>query len=1836
MPDVETPDGPTTYEISAEIISFQDNRVGNIDVGAVQFTSVPQPAPDTVTVSADFSDVDTTDTHSFSVDTTGTQGEVTNNGDGTFTYSANGAFEHLAEGETSTDSFTYTVDDGNGGTSTETATITITGINDAPAAAAINAGTVDEDGGSQTIDLLASATDIDGDNLSVSGISVVDDMGVALSFTDNGDGTISIDPIQYGEDLGQGESRVVTISYDIDDGTTTVSNTATMTVTGVTDNIAPTAQDTAVAPEGAGFVFDENPVVTSQQVSTTDQYQSGSYQYDANSDYNPSVIAFGDGGYAVAWREIDAEYSGTTRTSQTDQIAVQIYGADDQPVGAKMLFGEIDTTYSGDTDVDRAFEYNPRMVSMSDGGFAMTWEGDYRSYTGTSQTQYERDIYVQIFDASGAPTSSDPIKVSQTVPAANGSTTAYDAFQDYQPEIAALADGGIAVSWRGNHYDVSGTTLDSRSYEQNVYVRAFDNDGTARGAEVSLGSIDRSYSQDNIDRHTDYIPKIAASEDGSFAVVWQGQYNNYSGTTYVGFSNDIFLQRFDADGVAQGNSVQVSQTESYQSNGRTNDAYRDNTPEIAALENGGYVVTWSGRHEEYNGSTFVSSAENIWARVYDADGQPVTGELSIGEVDTSYSPDDRDRAYDYNPKVAGTADGGFVVTWYGNYFAYSGTTAIEYTRDIYVQKFDENGDAVAAAQKISETGERTTGSYQLYDSIGDSDPQITDLLGGGFVVTWYSNQQTYNGSTFVESQQVVQAQRFDEEGNAVGDLITLGNVVQDASGYDRSQDSQARVTALNDGGFAITWYNYTNYYTSSGSYTGNSTDVYVAAVHASGGGTELTDPVEVDVANLIDDADIPDGDQLTVTVATGSNGSTATVNGTVISLLPNAAYYAALGKDETEDETFTYTVTDLAGAQATATITLTVTGNNDKPEANAISGAADEDGPATTLTADFTDVDTNDTHTYSVNTADTLGVVTNNGDGTFDYDPNGAFEALAVGETTTDTFKYTVRDAAGKSSTATATVTITGENDAPTAQAAAISNGYVYAEVPETNQQQVSVTDPYTSGSRTYDANYDREQQVVAFGDGGYAVAWRQQDGTYSGSTQVSREDQIAVQIYDAEHNPVGGIQTFGEVDQSNIYDDLDRSYDYRPMLTEMPDGGFAMVWYGDYRSYTGTTTTRYERDIFVQVFDATGDPTSTDPIQVSQTVHATNGSITQFDAFQDYNPTIGGLADGGVAITWQSQEYALSGTSVITTSRDQQIKVQTFDADGTARGSAVELGSDDRSYSGDNVDRHFEYEPRIATSDDGGFAVVWHGSYSNYSGTTYVGQSQDVFIQLFNADGTVQGATQQVTQTVNYTSGSSTRDAHRDYNPEVTALSDGGYAVVWYGEHSTYSGSTRTSSENNVYVRVYDGNGQAVNQAVSLGSVDTSYSTDTYDRHYDQAPNITATEDGGFVVVWQGDYYDYSGTTQTGYDSDIWVQRFDADGAQVGASEKLSQTVYRTSGSSEYDEFRDYNPVVTNLEGGGYVVVWQSNQRTYSGSTFVSSEQLIQAQLFNAEGERVGDVIDFGTVDQDSSGNDRSSESSPEVAALSGGGFAITWYNNTQNYSSSGSYLGNSTDVMVGAVQPIGNGTLADGVVVDVADKIDDVDLPGGDTLTVTVDAVGSNGSTATVNGTEITISPNLTLYAPLAKGETAEETFTYTVTDASGAQASATLTFTARGENDAPVVESVTYSALDSGTIAFSDVDNGDTHTVAATDATITGDASALAGIDVFDFISFDAVDQAGDTVDWTINVPSAAQSAVAAALADGETLTIDYTVGVSDEEEDLAQTTVSITLDGDGFLI
>lgn len=143
--------------------------------------------------------------------------------------------------------------------------------------------------------------------------------------------------------------------------------------------------------------------------------------------------------------------------------------------------------------------------------------------------------------------------------------------------------------------------------------------------------------------------------------------------------------------------------------------------------------------------------------------------------------------------------------------------------------------------------------------------------------------------------------------------------------------------------------------------------------------------------------------------------------------------FNSLALGESTSIGFDYQIEDVFGVTDSASVNILINGVNDAPVASNVSDTASEDGPAVTVSASFVDVDTSDTHTFGINTTGTLGSVVNNGDGSFTYDPDGAFEALAAGETATDTFTYTITDNNGASSTATVQITINGANDAPIA-----------------------------------------------------------------------------------------------------------------------------------------------------------------------------------------------------------------------------------------------------------------------------------------------------------------------------------------------------------------------------------------------------------------------------------------------------------------------------------------------------------------------------------------------------------------------------------------------------------------------------------------------------------------------------------------------------------------------------------------------------------------------------------------------------------------------------------
>ncbi|MEA4926958.1 MAG: tandem-95 repeat protein [Syntrophomonadaceae bacterium] len=123
---------------------------------------------------------------------------------------------------------------------------------------------------------------------------------------------------------------------------------------------------------------------------------------------------------------------------------------------------------------------------------------------------------------------------------------------------------------------------------------------------------------------------------------------------------------------------------------------------------------------------------------------------------------------------------------------------------------------------------------------------------------------------------------------------------------------------------------------------------------------------------------------------------------------------------------FTWEASDGAAYSAAATMTLNIAGTNDVPTAVAHTFTTDEDTVLNDSLTDYAaDVDTGDTLIYAKESDPTNGSVTVNTNGSFTYTPVENFNG-------TDSFTWSVSDGTADSNTATATITVTAVNDAPT------------------------------------------------------------------------------------------------------------------------------------------------------------------------------------------------------------------------------------------------------------------------------------------------------------------------------------------------------------------------------------------------------------------------------------------------------------------------------------------------------------------------------------------------------------------------------------------------------------------------------------------------------------------------------------------------------------------------------------------------------------------------------------------------------------------------------------
>ncbi|PTO61695.1 tandem-95 repeat protein, partial [Vibrio splendidus] len=260
------------------------------------------------------------------------------------------------------------------GTDTVSANIdvSVTAVDDAPVSGDL-AYSIDEDGSIRLSQeqLLSQASDVEGDDLTASGLTVDGDATV----TQNDDGSFTITP----DENFNGD---IDISFDISDGTNTVQASADLTVNPVNDLPVPQDQQFSVEEDGT-LIFTDADLLTGDG--------NGTYTFAPNENFNGDV----NFGFDVS--------DGTDTVSAN--IDVSVTAVDDAPVSG-------DLAYSIDEDGSIRLSQEQLLSQASDvegddltasgltvDGDATVTQNDDGSFTITPDENFNGDIDIS-FDIS--------------------------------------------------------------------------------------------------------------------------------------------------------------------------------------------------------------------------------------------------------------------------------------------------------------------------------------------------------------------------------------------------------------------------------------------------------------------------------------------------------------------------------------------------------------------------------------------------------------------------------------------------------------------------------------------------------------------------------------------------------------------------------------------------------------------------------------------------------------------------------------------------------------------------------------------------------------------------------------------------------------------------------------------------------------------------------------------------------------------------------------------------------------------------------------------------------------------------------------------------------------------------------------------------------------------------------------------------------------------------------------------------------------------------------------------------------------------------------------------
>jgi Ca2+-binding RTX toxin-like protein len=298
----------------------------------------------------------------------------------------------------------------------------------------------------------------------------------------------------------------------------------------------------------------------------------------------------------------------------------------------------------------------------------------------------------------------------------------------------------------------------------------------------------------------------------------------------------------------------------------------------------------------------------------------------------------------------------------------------------------------------------------------------------------------------------------------------------------------------------------------------------------------------------------------------------------------------------------------------------------------------------------------------------------------------------------------------------------------------------------------------------------------------------------------------------------------------------------------------------------------------------------------------------------------VAALKTGGFVAVWVDASDTPPGTSI-------NIRARIFDASGAKTGGEFIVNT---------WTAGSQAAPSVTCLSNGNFVVSWHDA----SGVNL--EEMDIKAQIFTPSGTKVGA--------EFLVNSTTENAQM--LPSITALAGGSFVVTWQDLSETEFESYNWI----IKAQIFSADGVKVGDEFQVNTWMTSFQVN---------PDVTALEDGGFVISWSDD----SGPPEE-Y-GDIQARIFSATGTPAGPQFRVNASVPETQ----------VEPSLAGLAGGGFVATWQ-DYALEPGGVYGAS---IRAQVLAADGTRIGDPI---LVSTEAPGN----QSVPDVAALENGGFVITW----------------------------------------------------------------------------------------------------------------------------------------------------------------------------------------------------------------------------------------------------